>query len=135
MINAMEVLVKYLQDAGIPANGQVAVKHRFPDPWLVNTEAVVLQPDGGTPELYLPVHNQRVEARCYAGSAYDALALLDSINNLALGTGREVVSTTQGSAVLYSFSQESGPSLLFDDVLNMDFALAFYEIRVSHQAV
>ncbi len=135
MINAMEVLVQYLKTAGIPSNGQVAVKHRYPDPWEIKSAGVALLPDGGEQENYLPVHRQRVEARCYGEDAYEALTLLDSIMNLALATGREAVVTTTGTGILYSFTQESGPSLLFDDDLQMDFALAFFEVKVSHQSV
>lgn len=135
MINAMEVIVQYFKTAGIPANGQVAVKHRYPDPWPIKSPGIALLPDGGEQENYLPVHRQRVEVRCYGEDAYTALTLLDSVINLALGTCRETVETTAGTGILYSFTQESGPSLLFDDDLQMDFALAFFEAKVSHQSV
>jgi len=133
MISAIEVIVQYFKSASLPANNQVAVKHRYPDPWLPNTAGIVVVPDGGTPNLYLPVQNLRLEIRCYEANSYLALTLLDQVMELARATGREQVIISTGTAMLYNFYQESGPSLLYDEDLNMDFALAFFSAKVNEQ--
>lgn len=136
MINSLEVVIQYLKIAGLSTD-QIASKDRFGDTsgWLIGSKAVIINLDGGTPDLYLPVQTLRLEIRCYSEDRYQALELLNEIITLSRSTSREAVAVTGGTGLLYYLHQASGPSALYDDDLAMDFALMFFEAKISEIGV
>lgn len=134
MINALETVIQYLKGAGL-STSQIASKDRFGETWPVSSQAIVVNLDGGNPDLYLPVQNVRLEIRCYGPDRWSALTLLDEVIELSRATCREEVTVSGGTAMLYRLLQASGPSALFDDELQMDFALMFFEAMVCERGV
>lgn len=134
MINALEAVIQYVKASGLSTT-QVASKERYGELWQVSTSSIVINLDGGDPDIYLPVQSFRLEVRCYGQTRYHALELLDEFILLSRQTSRERVVMLSGTALLYTLIQESGPSTLYDENVGMDFALQFYVARVSELAI
>jgi hypothetical protein len=73
----------------------------------------------------------RVEIRFFAADSYEASRLWKRVVEICRDHTRRSVGTTEGSGVLYSFTQASGPSDLYDDSLKMDFRVAYFDAVVS----
>lgn len=129
MINSLETVIQFLRGQNI-ASGQVADRVVYGSLWPHKTPAVVVRLDGGESENEIPVQPIRLEVRAYGVDSYSALNLLGLVDELKW-VDRVVV----GQGLLYYFIQDSGPSLLHDDVVDMDFALRFYRALVSEGAI
>ena len=131
MINPLAAFIQFLKVPGNLSVKQIAEKPRYGEAWKAGSRSVVVRLDGGTPDLDLPVQTIRLEVRCFAENPYHATELLNELITLSRITDREAVVIGGESALIYEFWQESGPSLLFDDDLNMDFALMFFGAKVA----
>jgi hypothetical protein len=131
MINPLAAFIQYLKTPSLLSVTQIAEKPRYGEAWAAKSRSMVVRPDGGMPDLDLPVQPLRLEVRCFAESPYHAMELLNEMISLSRTTARQPVILGSDTAVLYEFWQESGPSLLFDDDLNMDFALMFFGAKIS----
>lgn len=110
---------------------QVAGKHKFGDGWGIPSKAVQLRLDGGLPDLYTPRQVVRLELRCYGESQADAAAVYGAMVGLSRRTDRVRVTTGGGVALVYWLIFTSGPSLLVDPDVDVDYVLAFMEASVS----
>lgn len=110
---------------------QVAGKHKFGDGWGIPSKAVQLRLDGGLPDLYTPRQVVRLELRCYGESQAEAAAVYGAIVGLSRRTDRVRVTTGGGVALVYWLIFTSGPSLLVDPDVDVDYVLAFMEASVS----
>lgn len=134
MINALEMVIRYLKSAGL-STSQIASKHRYGEPWKIGSSAVVARLDGGDPNLYVEIQNIRVEIRCFAAKDYLALELLNEIIEFSRTVNRVEQVAEGGTGLLYFIKPDSGPSGLFDPDLNMDVALMFFSVQVSEKGV
>ncbi len=91
--------------------------------------------DGGIPSLYVALQPIRLEIRCYASSQYLASRTWQRLVELSRETGRQAVLTSTGSALLYWFHQSSGPSMLHDKQINLDFIMSFWDALVAEQEI
>jgi len=138
VIDPLETVIQYLK--GLPSlvdllGDRIASKHRYGESWAVGEPSLTVRLDGGVPDLYVPVQQPRLEVRCYASDQPHAMWVWANLLTITRSTHRVQVATTRGPALLHYLQQASGPSLLFDDQLSMDFVLCFLEALVAEQAV
>ncbi len=138
MIDPLETVIAALAlDEPLAAlvGNRIAAKHRYGIGWSTGDAALTVYLDGGTPDLYRGQQTVRLEMRAYAGSQVAAMQIWRRLVQISRELSRRPVNTANGKALLYTMSQASGPTLLFDQDLGMDFALAFFEASVSEEAV
>lgn len=134
MIDPLETVIQYLKVAGLSTT-QIASKHRYGSGWAVGSLGIVVNLDDGTPDIDVPVQNVRLEVRCFASHRINALMLLHELDEISRSTDRIAVTVSNGAALLYYFTQASGPSTLYDPDVKMDFALRFFEAKICEQGV
>ena len=136
MIDPLEVMVVYLAaQMGSQVAGRVAAKHRFGTVWTVGQKAIAVHLDGGEPDLYAPVSNPRFELRFYGADTPEILGLWGTVVALSRAVNRLPVAVSGGAALLQSFTQASGLSLLYDDEIKVNFGMAFFEAIIAEEAV
>uniref|UniRef100_A0A6M3XDZ0 Tail protein n=2 Tax=viral metagenome TaxID=1070528 RepID=A0A6M3XDZ0_9ZZZZ len=136
MIDPLEVMVVYLAaQMGSQVAGRVAAKHRFGTAWTVGQAAIVVHPDGGSPDLYAPIQQVRFELDFYGADTPEILALWGTVVALSRAVNRNQVTVSGGAALLQSFTQASGPSLLYDEEIKADFGMAFFEAIIAEEPV
>ena len=144
-IDPTKVVIKHIDnDAGITAlvEDRVAPKHRYggdgDDDWALKpfpVKAITIRADGGTPDVYTPVQVMRFEARCYGANPPEAMAVYQALVALTRSTERNAVVTEDGSGLLYLFLMSSGPSMLYDTEIDVNYVLTFIDAAVHEQAV
>lgn len=134
MIDPLETVIAYLKWTGLSTT-QIASKDRYGEAWAIPSAGVVVNLDGGEPEVYLPVQTPRLEVRCYGVDRPAAMSLLMEIIALSRSVLREAVTTRNGTGLLYYFNQASGISMLHDTELGMDFAMMFFEASICETGV
>ncbi len=138
MIDPLEAVIAYLgADAGVQAlvGERVAAKHRYGAGWTTGQTGLTVGLDGGTPDIYVPMQEVRLETRAFAGSQAEAMRTWRELVKVARRTNRNAVATSAGMGLIYRLNQASGPSLLYDQDLGMDVALCFFEALVSELEV
>jgi hypothetical protein len=138
MIDPLEALIANLhRDADINAlvDGQIAERHKYGEGWARPSAALQVQLDGGEAELYVPWQRPRIEARCYGPTRPEAMAVYQALVAFSRRTHRDVVETSQGYALVYWFLLDSGPSLLRDPDVGMDFVLVYAKLAVAETDV
>ncbi len=138
MIDPLEVVIKYLaSDALLETlvSGRVASRHRYGVGWTVSQAGLMVRLDGGTPDLYGALQPIRLEVRAYAPSQVDAMAIWRRLVEISRATDRQTVLTQNGGGLLYRFNQSSGPSLLSDQDIKLDFVMCFFDALVAETAV
>ena len=138
MIDPLEAVINYLaadSELAVLVGERVAAKHRYGKEWQTSQPALTVLLDGGTPELYVPMQTVRLETRSYATTQAGAMRGWRRLMEISRHTQRAVSPTSQGAALLFWFTQASGPSLLFDRELGLDFVLGFFEAAVGEAAL
>ena len=134
VIDPLAVVIQHLKSAGLSVT-QIAEKSRYGDTWAVGSRGIVVRLDGGSPEIDLPVQAVRLEVRCYAENSFYAMQVLGELITLSRSIDREPVVVGANTALLYYLVQASGPSVLMDMDISMDFALMFFEAEIAESAV
>jgi len=140
MINPLAVLIQYLKTQATPLTvdeDQIASKHRYiEDGWVSGSKSIVCRWDDGPKDDYNAVMIMRIEVRCYGGSQDEAAKVLLNLYDVIKTVHRTKVVLPDASAntLLYYAHRGSGASLLYDDDLNMDYALAFLEIMAGEDS-
>ncbi len=138
MIDPVETVIRFLSDdATLSAmvGGRVAAKHRYGEAWQTSQASVMARLDGGPVDVYVPVQTPRFEVRCYAPSQVEAMRIWARLVELSRATERGPVTVSNGMALLYAWLQESGPSLLYDSEVALDFVLCFFAARIGELTV
>lgn len=138
MIDPLETVIKWLQqDAFLAAlvGTRIAAKHRYGETWKATEPGLMVRLDGGTPDLYAAVQPIRLEIRCYAPSQPQAMAVWRRLVEISRATDRRPVLTASGGGLLYFFNQSSGPSLLYDQEVKLDFTMCFFDALVAEGEV
>lgn len=134
MIDPLEVVIKYLAgDAALTelVGTRIAAKHRYGTGWTVAQTGLMVRLDGGQPDIDATLQPIRIEARCYAPSQVEATAIWRRLVEITRDTDRRPVLTANGGGLLYRFNQSSGPSLLYDQDVKLDFVMCFFDALVS----
>jgi hypothetical protein len=138
MIDPLEAVMSYLRMDGALAaliGTRIAGKRRYTDPgttaWKTGDKALVLRLNGGRPNVDVAVHEVSIEARCFGGSQVEAMNVYMALVQCSRDGNREPVNTSTGQALLYSFLAASGPSMLWDPDVGMDFVLGFFDAMVA----
>ena len=116
IIDPLETVLQYLkQQSASLGISQIASQHHFGAGWKSDAAGLVVRLDGGPPDIYLPLHNVRLEMRFYGGSQAAALTLALGLVELSRQITRELVNTTSGPALLHCLLIDSGMSSLYDE--------------------
>ena len=134
MINSLATVIQYLKSAGLSTR-QIAEEYRYGESWAKDSAGIVVRLDGGTPNLYAPLQEVRLEVRCYGKDALSASDLLSEVDTLSRAIDREPVQVGSDQALLYWINPDSGPSLLDDPTLQMKFALRFFMALVAEDKI
>lgn len=136
MIDPLEAAIKFLtartELSGL--GGRIASKHKYGEEWATSQSSLVVILDDSNPNLYVQMHDVRLEVWCLASTDSAAMDIWMSLQTIFRTKERLVVSTSGGDALVYSFVPESGPSYLPDKELDvMKRVLSFWRIQVSEQ--
>ena len=134
MIDPLEIVIKWLKQDALLAelvSTRIAAKHRYGDGWKVTEAGLMVRLDGGLPDLYAEVQPVRLEMRCYGSSQTAAMAIWRRLVEVSRDTKRQPVLTENGGGLLYWLNQASGPSLLYDTDVKLDFAMCFFDALVA----
>ena len=138
MIDPLEAAIQFLlgRTELVDLEERIAPKHKYGEEWLVNQTALVVILDDSNPNLYVQMHEARLEVWCLAATDEDAMDLWASLVSISRTKERTPVVTSKGIALVYSFTPESGPSYLPDKELDMvRRVLSFWKIQVAEAAV
>lgn len=129
-IDPLDAIIQYLKAnttlSGL-VSGQIAAKHRYGKDWDRGSAGLVAKLDGGVPELYAPMQTVRLEMQCYANTTVEAMEIWRQLVTMSRDDERKAVTVANDEqALVYQFIQESGPSLLYDQDLEMDFVMVFF---------
>lgn len=136
-IDPLDVIIQYLKaDSGLDTlvDGQIAAKHRYGAAWEQGSASLVAKLDGGSPHLYVPMMTLRMEMQCYGTTTVETMKTFRQLVQMSRDDVRKEITTANGDqALLYNFLQDSGPSLLYDQDLEMDFVLVFFRASVCEK--
>jgi hypothetical protein len=138
MIEPLETLIKhYKADPAIVAlvGTRIATRHQYGLGWSIDAASLVVQLDGGIPELYVEDHRQRYELRLYAQSYISGLDLWRALLANARATRRALVSTSSGSALLREITVEALPGQYYDEETGLPFLLCFVTALIAETAI
>jgi hypothetical protein len=139
MIDPIEAVIAHLKsDADLVAlvGDRIDTKHRYGGAWDRTADAaLVITPSSGAVELYAPMQDLELELLAYAPTQHDAMLVWLRLIELSRSTDRAAVTVTGGDGLVYSLTQGSGPSLLYDDGVGMDFVFCLFIARVGEEAI
>jgi hypothetical protein len=138
MIDPLAVLIRFLKADTTLNNmlsGRISEKHRYGISWAKGEPSLVVRADGGRPDLYSEIQDGRYELRFYAASPAEAMETWKQVVTLTRGITRSPVAITGDTGLLYLFVPDSGPSLLVDPDLGMDFVLCFFRAMVAEASL
>lgn len=136
MIDPLESIITWLETALTVVSGRVAGKHRYGDGWTESQTGVSVHLDGGTPDLYAPVHNVRIEVRIYATEQPTVTAIWKDLIALSRANERFGVNVSGGqTALVHYFKPVTNLSIPYDDVLKMDVGVCFFEAMIAEAAL
>jgi len=137
MIDPLETIIAYLRQRPelLDVVGtRLGAQHQYGTVWQKTQTGLVILADTGWPQRELPVQPLRLESRCYAPTQLEAMKIWMALVQVSRVTARVIVSTTGGPALLYYFLQDSGPSMLYDDVVGLPVVMCFWAILVAEEA-
>jgi hypothetical protein len=134
MIEPLACVIQYLltrpEITGLVGD-RIGPQHRYSIAWETTQPALVLQWNGGDPDLYLPIQNLRVEARAYAPTHAEAGSLWGALAALARATGRVPVAVGAETGLLYSLRPSGGPLALWDAEIQLPCLYGFFDAVVG----
>jgi hypothetical protein len=138
MIDPLEAAIQFLLgcDELADLGSRIASKHKYGEEWLTDQASLVVILDDSNPNWYVQMHDVRLEVWCLAADDAAAMDIWMTLVGLSRDVNRVAVTTSQGSALVYAFLPESGPSYLPDPELTMlKRVLSFWRIQVSEVAL
>lgn len=136
MIDPLESIITWLETALTVVSGRVAGKHRYGDGWTESQTGVSVHLDGGSPDLYAPVHNVRIEVRIYATEQPTVTAIWKDLIALSRANERFAVTVSgNNTALVHYFKPVTNLSIPYDDVLKMDVGVCFFETMIAEAAL
>lgn len=136
MIDPLETIITWLETALSSVSGRVAGKHRYGDSWTETQTGVSVHLDGGSPDLYAPVHSVRFEVRIYATEQPAVTAVWLALIALSRANERFTVAVSgNNTAFVHYFKPVTNLSIPYDDVLKMDVGVCFFEALIGEEAL
>ncbi len=141
IIDPVEVMIKYLMsDVALTALLQNRISSRelygIAGGWVKPDSGMQIRLDGGLPDLYIDTHIARYEFRVWAASSFDAMKVYRRVIEISrLDQRISITTASDGMGLLYTFYQETVPSILFDPDLGLDMLLWFMTAWVAEQAI
>ncbi len=140
MIDPLEAAIKFLlarsELSGL--SSRIANKHKYGEEWTTAQSSMVVILDDSDPNHYVPVHDTRLEIWCLAETDVAAMDLWMTLVGISRTRERVTVVTSQGTALVYSFLPESGPSYLPMPETELEMikrVLSFWRVQVAETAV
>ena len=136
MIDPLEAAIKFLLDRSelSSLNRRIAPKHKYGEEWKVDQSSLIVILDDSDPDHYVPKQNVRLEVWSLAETDTEAMNIWMTLVGLSRNKERIEVTTSQGTALVYSFLPESGPSYLpmpEKELQMIKRVLSFWKIQVS----
>jgi hypothetical protein len=139
LINPVEVVINWFlaNAASFGVGTRVAGQHRFgtENAWTPGQRCITARMDDAELSNYVPLHAVRLEVRFYGASQADAAAMWMAMLPLARAVRRNAISTDLGNALLHSLVQSSGPSMLYDPEINVDYVLMFWTGIIGENSI
>jgi hypothetical protein len=138
MIDPLEAAIKFLLSRSELASlgGRIASKHKYGEEWMTTQSSLVVILDDSDPNWYVQMQDARLEVWSLAADDATAMGLWMTLVGLSRNVERSAVVTSQGTALVYAFLPESGPSYLPDKDLDMmKRILSFWRIQVSEVSI
>jgi hypothetical protein len=134
-IDPLETIIAWLTNNLTSVEGRVAGKHRYGNGWSEGQTGVSVHIDGGTPDLYSPICEPRLEIRVYADDQVKIVDVWRALIALSRTQERFAVATSKGAALVHNVKPESVLSMLYDEILKMDLGVVFFSAKISEEAV
>lgn len=140
IIDPLAAIIEYLDkdnDLTLLISDRIASRHKFGSGgWTRNASALTLRlVPGAPPELNVEMQVLQFELRCWASSALNAMKIYRRLVSITRDAQRKTVTTADGNALIQYMNLVSGPSLLYDLELEIDYVLTFVEASVAETAV
>lgn len=144
MIDALAAIVKSLStrsDIIALCGNRIAPKHKYSnksvgDAWATPSKSIEIKYDpGGTPDIYIPVQDVRLQAACYGEDEYQASRVYGSLVNATRNSNRVTSTTSNGTALIYWITLDGTPESDFDESVSMPYIRVYLTARVSEIAV
>ncbi len=136
MIDPLETIITWLESALTGVSGRVAGKHRYGAGWSEGQTGVSVHLDGGVPDLYAPVSAVRFEVRIYATEQPAVTEVWQALTELSRENERFTVAVSGSrTALVHYFKPVTSLSIPFDEVLNMDVGVCFFDAMIGEDAV
>jgi len=137
LINPSETMIKYMltQGTSLGVGSRISGKNQFGDVWKKGETYLVVRLDDAELSNDVPLHASRFEVRIYGASQAVILGVWVELLAIFRDVNRNVVVTDSGDALLHSVLQSSGPSLLYDDEIEMDYLMQFFTAIVGDSSL
>ena len=101
---------------------QVDMRHRYGQDhdsydgirWEQDSQGLTFTPSGGSPELYVRVHEITFEARCYGDTVKEAQGVYEALMEMCRVNGQREADVTGGTALVYWVKPLIGPRLIVE---------------------
>lgn len=136
MIDPLEAAIKFLLSRSELAslNRRIAPKHRYGEEWTTDQASLIVILDDSDPDHYVRKQDVRLEVWSLAETDAEAMNTWMTLVGLSRSVARTEVITSLGTALVYSFLPESGPSYLpmpEKELQMIKRVLSFWKIQVS----
>ncbi len=136
MIDPLEAAVKFLLGRAELASlgSRIVSKHKYGLEWTTDQASLILILDDSDPNHYVQMQDVRLEVWSLAADDEMAMDIWMTLVGLSRNVERSAVITSKGTALVYSFLPESGPSYLpvpDSELSMMKRVLSFWRIQVS----
>jgi hypothetical protein len=136
MIDPLETVITWLEASLTSVSGRVAGKHRYGEGWTESQTGVSVHLDGGSPDLYAPIHSVRFEVRIYATEQPAVTAVWQALIALSRANERFSVAVSGNqNALVHYFKPVTNLSIPYDEVLKMDVGVCFFESMIGEAAL
>lgn len=115
-------------------SGQIDNQHHYGQDagdWALDSNALVLTPTGGPPQLYVQVQKVQLEARCYGNTPYDAGKVYRYLQAVTRSDQRRTVQVTEGTALVYYFVPRGQMRLDYDEEVRPLGGMPFYSVQLE----
>ena len=137
-IDPYEVIIKYLLSKSSVTDlvgTRISVKHKYGGTWDPADVGLVVVPNSGPPDIYLPVQDIGIQMRIYAANVEEGMSVWKALVDLSRATERETVAVTGGNGFLFYLLPTSAPGLVTDGDLNKDILLVNFTAKVGEGAI
>lgn len=136
----LEAIIKWLAADLALAQGRVAGKHRYgvetvSDGWSLDALGVVVSMDDGLGAIYGKLIKARMEINIYAPKREFIADAWRALEALADTKRRFTVTTSLGTVLVYCFNQQSGFSFVYDEDLQLEVGIVFYQAQVAKEVL